>query len=96
MADDDLSLVKRCLRDDPHALTALVQRFQAEVFGLCVRLLRHSQDAEGIERLRGFPEPTVIDQVEEAILSLQGQGVRGLIFDLRGNAGGRLGCGVVQ
>jgi carboxyl-terminal processing protease len=47
----------------------------------------------GYVRLRGFPEPTVIDQVEQAILTLQGQGVRGLIFDLRGNAGGRLDVG---
>ncbi|HEY7065963.1 MAG TPA: S41 family peptidase [Chloroflexota bacterium] len=44
-------------------------------------------------RLRGFPEPSVIDQVEQAIGSLQAQGARGLIFDLRGNAGGRLDVG---
>src|SRR5207248_10773970 len=47
----------------------------------------------GYVRLRGFPEPTVIDQVEQAIQALQAQGVRGLIFDLRGNAGGRLDVG---
>jgi len=47
----------------------------------------------GYVRLRGFPEPSVVDQVEQAILALQGQGVRGLIFDLRGNAGGRLDVG---
>ena len=47
----------------------------------------------GYVRLRGFPEPSVIDQVEQAILDLQGQGIRGLVFDLRGNAGGRLDVG---
>jgi len=48
VADDDTSLVKRCLRGDPAAVAALVGRFQPEVFGLCVRLLRHSQDAEDV------------------------------------------------
>jgi carboxyl-terminal processing protease len=47
----------------------------------------------GYVRLRGFPEPSVVDQVEQAILAQQGQAVRGLIFDLRGNAGGRLDVG---
>jgi RNA polymerase sigma-70 factor (ECF subfamily) len=45
---DDTSLVKCCLRGDANAITALVERFQAEVFGLCVRLLRHNQDAEDV------------------------------------------------
>jgi carboxyl-terminal processing protease len=47
----------------------------------------------GYLRLRGFPEPSVVDQVEQAILALQGQGVRGLVLDLRGNSGGRLDVG---
>jgi carboxyl-terminal processing protease len=48
----------------------------------------------GYVRLRGFPESSVVDQVEQAISALQAQGVRGLIFDLRGNAGGRIEVGV--
>jgi RNA polymerase sigma-70 factor (ECF subfamily) len=48
VADDDALLVKRCLQGDGRAITALVERFQAEVFGLCVRLLRHNQDAEDV------------------------------------------------
>jgi carboxyl-terminal processing protease len=47
----------------------------------------------GYVRLRGFPEPSVNDQVEQAMLALQAQGARGMIFDLRGNGGGRLDVG---
>jgi len=43
--------------------------------------------------LRGFPEPSIVEAVERAVTTLQGQGVRGLVLDLRGNAGGRLDVG---
>lgn len=46
--DDDAILVRRCLRGDDEAIFGLVQRFQAEVFGLCVRLLNHRHDAEDV------------------------------------------------
>jgi RNA polymerase sigma-70 factor (ECF subfamily) len=45
---EDVTLVRRCLRGDPEAVRGLVGRFQAEVFGLCVRLLHHRQDAEDV------------------------------------------------
>jgi RNA polymerase sigma-70 factor (ECF subfamily) len=45
---DDVALVRLCLRNDADAIRALVERFQAEVFGLCVRLLDHRQDAEDV------------------------------------------------
>ncbi len=45
---DDAALVRRCLRDDTLAVQALVSRFQAEVYGLCVRLLGHRHDAEDV------------------------------------------------
>ena len=45
---DDASLVRRCLRQETDAVEALVQRFQAEVFGLCVRLLHNRHDAEDV------------------------------------------------
>jgi RNA polymerase sigma-70 factor (ECF subfamily) len=45
---EDVTLVRRCLRGDPDAVRQLVGRFQAEVFGLCVRLLNHRQDAEDV------------------------------------------------
>jgi len=48
VADEDALLVKRCLQGEARAITALVERFQNEVFGLCVRMLRHSQDAEDV------------------------------------------------
>jgi RNA polymerase sigma-70 factor (ECF subfamily) len=46
--DDESQLVRRCLRGEDQAVAALVQRFQPEVYGLCVRLLRHSHDAEDV------------------------------------------------
>jgi RNA polymerase sigma-70 factor (ECF subfamily) len=45
---DDATLVRRCLRKDAHAIRQLVERFQAEVYGLCVRLLNHRHDAEDV------------------------------------------------
>lgn len=41
-------LVRRALRGNSQAIEALVERFQSEVFGLCVKLLRHRQDAEDV------------------------------------------------
>src|SRR5215470_9237686 len=48
MTPDDVTLVRRCLRGDARSIQALVERFQAEVFGLCLRLLNHRQDAEDV------------------------------------------------
>jgi RNA polymerase sigma-70 factor (ECF subfamily) len=45
---DEAALVRRCLRGDAEAVRTLVERFQAEVFGLCVRLLHHRHDAEDV------------------------------------------------
>jgi RNA polymerase sigma-70 factor (ECF subfamily) len=45
---DDAALVRRCLRGDAGAVRELVDRFQAEVYGLCVRLLHHHHDAEDV------------------------------------------------
>lgn len=47
-ADTDAELVRRCLRDDPAAMRVLVERFQSDVFGLCVRIMRHAHDAEDV------------------------------------------------
>jgi RNA polymerase sigma factor (sigma-70 family) len=43
---DDAALVRRCLRGDAGAIRTLVDRLQADVYGLCLRLLRHRHDAE--------------------------------------------------
>ena len=48
MSAEDAALVRRCLRGETEAIRALVERFQAEVYGLCVRLLRHRHDAEDV------------------------------------------------
>ena len=47
---DDAALVRRCLRNDPDSIRALVERFQADVFGLCVRLLDNRHDAEDVSQ----------------------------------------------
>jgi len=46
--DDDATLVRRCLRGEDEAVRGLIGRFQAEVYGLCVRLLNHRHDAEDV------------------------------------------------
>jgi RNA polymerase sigma-70 factor (ECF subfamily) len=48
VSTDDATLVRRCLRGDAQAIHLLVSRFQAEVYGLCVRLLNHRHDAEDV------------------------------------------------
>jgi RNA polymerase sigma-70 factor (ECF subfamily) len=50
VADDDATLVRRCRRNDPLAVRALIERFQGAVFGLCVRLLGHRHDAEDVSQ----------------------------------------------
>jgi RNA polymerase sigma-70 factor (ECF subfamily) len=45
---EEAGLVQQCLRGEPDALRALVGRFQADVYGLCVRLLGHRHDAEDV------------------------------------------------
>ncbi len=48
MADDDATLVKRCLGGDEAGMRCLVERFQGAVFGLCFRMLGHREDAEDV------------------------------------------------
>lgn len=44
----DAELVSLCRAGDAGAMSALVERFQSDVYGLCYRLLRHGQDAEDV------------------------------------------------
>ena len=44
----DAALVRRCLAGHPDAARELVERFQTDVYALCVRLLGHRQDAEDV------------------------------------------------
>jgi RNA polymerase sigma-70 factor (ECF subfamily) len=46
VSDEDL--VRRCLRGRPDAMRELVERLQSDVFALCLRLVRHRQDAEDL------------------------------------------------
>lgn len=48
MAVEDADLVRRCLRGEADAIRRLVEQYQAEVYGLCVRLLTHRHDAEDV------------------------------------------------
>jgi len=47
----------------------------------------------GYVQLRGFPDSSVVSDVEQAIRQQQRDGVRGIVLDLRGNGGGRLAVG---
>jgi len=47
---EEAALVRRCLRGDAAAVGALVERFQSEVYGLCVRMLNHRHDAEDVSQ----------------------------------------------
>ena len=48
MSVEEAALVRRCLRGDADAVQTLVERFQTDVYGLCVRLLHHRHDAEDV------------------------------------------------
>lgn len=48
VSETDAMLVRGALRGNTQAIEALVVRFQSDVFGLCVKLLRHRQDAEDV------------------------------------------------
>jgi RNA polymerase sigma factor (sigma-70 family) len=45
---DDAILVRRCLAGNADAIGQLVSRYNGDVYGLCVRLLHHRQDAEDV------------------------------------------------
>ena len=51
------------------------------------------EDDIGYVSLRGFPEPSVVDTIEQDVASFRDAGVRGLVLDLRGNSGGRIDVG---
>jgi RNA polymerase sigma-70 factor (ECF subfamily) len=44
----DVDLVARCLQGDAGATRKLVEQFERPVFSLCLRMLRHRQDAEDV------------------------------------------------
>jgi carboxyl-terminal processing protease len=76
--------------DDPNPMTVSVERAEIHLQFVKQRLLG---DDIGYVMLRGFPEPSVVDTIEQDMATFQAQGVRGLVLDLRGNSGGRLDVG---
>ena len=46
--DDDRGLVEALRAGDPSAAAALIEQYQGVIFGLCVRMLGHRQDAEDV------------------------------------------------
>jgi carboxyl-terminal processing protease len=76
--------------DDPQEMPFSVQR--AEIHLQFVRD-RVVEDDIGYVLLRGFPEPSVVDSIEQDVAKFQSEGVHGLVLDLRGNSGGRIDVG---
>jgi carboxyl-terminal processing protease len=76
--------------DDPTELPFTVQRAEIHLQFVKDRVV---QDDIGYVLLRGFPEPSVIDSIEQDIATFESEGVHGLILDLRGNSGGRIDVG---
>jgi RNA polymerase sigma factor (sigma-70 family) len=46
--DTDVALVEGCRRGDSAAMRQLVERYQSDVFGLCVRMIRDTHEAEDV------------------------------------------------
>jgi carboxyl-terminal processing protease len=75
---------------DPKELTFSVER--AEIHLQFVKQ-RSIEDDIGYMSLRGFPEPSVVDTIEQDVSKFQAAGIQGLVLDLRGNSGGRIDVG---
>ncbi len=76
--------------DDPTDLPITVQRAEIHLQFVSDKVV---EDDIGYVLLRGFPEPSVVDSIDQDISTLQSQGVHGLVLDLRGNSGGRIDVG---
>ena len=88
-AGTSVQIVVRRGSDSPE-LTFNVER--AEIHLQFVRQ-RSIEDDIGYVSLRGFPEPSVVDTIEQDVSKFQSAGVQGLVLDLRGNSGGRIDVG---
>jgi carboxyl-terminal processing protease len=76
--------------DDPTLLPYRVQRAEIHLQFVSDKVV---QDDIGYVLLRGFPEPSVVDSVNQDIATFESEGVHGLVLDLRGNSGGRIDVG---
>jgi len=75
---------------DPTELSFNVRRAEIRLQFVKQRMLG---DDIGYVSLRGFPEPSVVDSIEQDVAKFQEAGVHGLVLDLRGNSGGRIDVG---
>jgi len=75
---------------DPRELSFNVKRAEIHLQFVKQRLV---EDDIGYVSLRGFPEPSVVDTIEQDVARFQEAGVHGLVLDLRGNSGGRIDVG---
>jgi len=75
---------------DPLELTFSVERAEIHLQFVNQRAL---EDDIGYVSLRGFPEPSVVDTIEQDVTKFQAAGTQGLVLDLRGNSGGRIDVG---
>lgn len=48
VANEFTGLVDRCMAGEPSAIHEWVERYQGPVFGLCLKMVRHRQDAEDL------------------------------------------------
>src|SRR5215831_18542640 len=88
-AGSDLEVVVR-RGDDPGLMPFRMRRAEIHLQFVKQRVVA---DDIGYVLLRGFPEPSVVDSIEQDVQAFQDQGVRGLVLDLRGNSGGRIDVG---
>ena len=48
MSNEELALVKRCLKNDKSAQELLYRRYSAKMFGVCLRYAKNKMDAEDV------------------------------------------------
>jgi carboxyl-terminal processing protease len=76
--------------DDPTEIPFSVERAEIHLQFVSDKVV---EDDIGYVLLRGFPEPSVIDSINQDIATFEAEGVHGLVLDLRGNSGGRIDVG---
>jgi RNA polymerase sigma-70 factor (ECF subfamily) len=87
--DQIRSLVQRCLAGEQAAVTALVERFQGLVFGLCLRMIGRRHDAEDVAQeslvraIRGLHRFDAARDFEPWLLAIAGNRCRTFLANRR-------------
>jgi carboxyl-terminal processing protease len=82
-------------RGSPAPLTFSLQRAEIKLPFVRWDVLQRPDGSKiGYLQIRGFPEPSVDDRVEQALADMDKRGITGLVLDLRGNSGGRIDVGM--